>query len=276
MQSFITLGLCCSIASIATADPVLPPLTAGTAETTAFNILVGLPIEEEAPAAEATEEKSPWSVSLGLGLNASKTDSKTVGFNANASAVRKDDLSDWASDLKYIYNVNDDTIDDNFLIAQTLYNRLLDQDSPWSWFARSSYQFNQTESYRQRFKAFGGGGYFVSRTDDLRWNLNAGLGTVWNEQGTEDGWTVRSTFGTSTDWKPMDGLTFTGSVSIENDLARFQNYLLVTEARLDLALAAMADNLSLYLTVRDEYDNAPAAGDQYNSIWVTLGLAYGF
>ena len=78
------------------------------------------------------------------------------------------------------------------------------------------------------------------------------------------------------DWTPTEGVKFTGSLSIENDVSNYNSYLLVTEVRLDVALAAMANNLSVYVTIRDEYDNTPADGDQYNSIWVTLGLAYGF
>ena len=256
-------------------------ITAGAAAAptipSAAELITGIaPQDDAAVAEEAVEEKSPWTGTVGLGLNASKTDTKTLGFNANAAATRKDDMSVWTNSLKYIYNVDDDSVDDNFLIAQTEYDRLFAPESPWNWFVQSSYQFNQTEAYRQRFKAFGGAGYFVSRTDDLRWNLKGGLGTVWNERGSESGWTARTILGTNVDWTPTEGVKFTGSLSIENDISNYNSYLLVTEVRLDVALAAMANNLSVYVTIRDEYDNTPADGDQYNSIWVTLGLAYGF
>ena len=268
MRSFALALLAATTSAATAAEPTIP---------SAAELITGIaPQDDAAIADEAVEEKSPWTGTVGLGLNASKTDTKTLGFNANAAATRTDDISTWASSLKYIYNVDDEKVDDNFLIAQTEYDRLFAPESPWNWFAQSSYQFNQTESYRQRFKAFGGVGYFVSRTEDLRWNLKGGLGTVWNERGSESGWTARTTFGTNVDWTPTKGVKFTGSMSIENDINSYNSYLLVTEVRLDVALAAMANNLSVYLTIRDEYDNTPADGDQYNSIWVTLGLAYGF
>lgn len=242
----------------------------------AAELIAGIAPQDDAAVAEATEEKSPWSGSVGIGLTASKTDTKTVGMNATGAATRKDDLSNWASSVKYIYNATDGVVDDNFLIAQTEYDRLFAPDSPWNWFAQSSYQFNQTETYRQRFRGYGGLGYFISRTEELRWNLKAGLGALWNERGTENGWTGRTIAGTTADWKPVKGIAFKGSMSIENDVADYQSYFLVTEIRLDVALAAMANNLSMYLTFRDEYDSSPGVGDQWNSMWVTLGVAYGF
>jgi hypothetical protein len=68
---------------------------------------------------------------------------------------------------------------------------------------------------------------------------------------------------------------FAGSTQIENQMEAFESYLLVTEVRLDVALKAM-DNLGLYLTLRDEYDSNPGNGDVFNSLWLTLGVAYSF
>ncbi|MEE2972400.1 MAG: DUF481 domain-containing protein [Planctomycetota bacterium] len=240
-------------------------------------VLGGAPIEEDAPVVdgEAAEAKSPWTGSIGLGFSASKTTTDTIGLNFNATAMRKDDLSTWASSLKYVYNEDDSEVKDNFLVAQSDYDRLFSPGSPWNWFVNGSYQFNQTENYRQRIKGFGGAGYFISRTDDLTWSARGGAGSSWDEQGTQSGWTPRATFSTLTKWKPAGGITFEGSASLEPAFEDFSNYLTVIEIKLNVALSMM-DNLSMYFTLRDEYNSKPSEGDSYNQVWVTLGFAYGF
>ena len=231
--------------------------------------------DADAPEEAAPEEKSPWKGSFGLGLTASKTTTETVGLNMNAAVTRTDELSTWASSMKYVYNVDDSEVKDNFFVAQTQYDRLLGVDSPWSWFLSSSYQFNQTESYRQRLKGFGGAGYFFARSDDLTWNGRGGAGTSWDEHGSKQGWTPRALFSTTANWKPLEGMTFEGSASFEPAFSDFSNYLAVLEMKINLAVSSV-DNLSVYFTLRDEYNSRPGVGDSFNQIWVTLGFAYGF
>lgn len=244
-------------------------------------LVLDIPAPQDEPPVEIADagedEKSPWTSSIGLGLTASRTDSNTTGLNFNFTTSRKDELSTWASSVKYIYNSDDSQVQDNFLVAQTDYDQLIapDDPTPWSWFANGSYQFNQTESYRQRGKGFGGAGYSFSRTAELRWSGRGGLGSTWDERGSERGWTTRAQFSTIADWKPTDGIKIEGSVGFEPALDDFRNYLVVLEMKINVALKSM-DDLSIYMTIRDEYDSRPGSGDEYNQIWLTLGFAYGF
>ena len=150
-----------------------------------------------------------------------------------------------------------------------------DEGGVWNWFAQTSYQYNETESYRQRFKAFGGLGYFLSRTDELTWNLKGGVGASWDERSLLEGWTARSLLGTNWKWAIGEGIGFEGSASIENKLEDFEQYFAVVEMRVNVALKAM-ENLNLYVSLRDEYNSDPGPGDSWNSLWVTMGFTYGF
>lgn len=257
-------------APIAAAD--LVPTSPTVPTTTA--LILGLAQDADA-AAPAVEAKSLWTGTVGMGLTASRTDTNTLGFNFNASASRADDLSNWDSNLKYIYNEDDGSVQDNFFIAQTEYDRLFQKDSAWNWFAQGSYQYNETETYRQRLKAFAGPGYFISRTEELTWNLKAGAGTTWDDQGSENGWTARSVAGTNWKWQIRKGINFQGSAEIQNSLKDFESYLAVLELRVNVALEMM-ENLNLYFSLRDEYDSSPGSGGTWNSMWITMGFSYGF
>jgi hypothetical protein len=250
----------------AVAEPIIP---------SAAELITGIAAPDDAVPVAKAEEKSPWTGSIGGGLTYTDTGSVTTGLNVSANAVRKDTMSTWASSFKYIYNEDDGVIQDNFGIVQTEYDRFLKEGSPWNWFVQGSYQHNGTEAYRDRAKGYGGLGYRISQTDTLVWNVKGGVGATWDRLGTEAGTVARTIVGTAATWTITDGVKFAGSTQIENQMEAFESYLLVTEVRLDVALKAM-DNLGLYLTLRDEYDSNPGNGDVFNSLWLTLGVAYSF
>jgi hypothetical protein len=250
----------------AVAEPIIP---------SAAELITGIAAPDDAVPVAKAEEKSPWTGSIGGGLTYTDTGSVTTGLNVSANAVRKDTMSTWASSFKYIYNEDDGVIQDNFGIVQTEYDRFLKEGSPWNWFVQGSYQHNGTEAYRDRAKGYGGIGYRISQTDTLTWNVKGGVGATWDRLGTESGTVARTIVGTAAIWTITDGVKFAGSTQVENQMEAFESYLLVTEVRLDVALKAM-DNLGLYLTLRDEYDSNPGNGDVYNSLWLTLGVAYSF
>ena len=266
MMDPLSLLLAAPLVATAPAPPTTSPVDPAS-------LVLG--IQDDADADVVVEEKSPWSGSLGLGLTLSRTTTNTLGFNFGASATRVDVMSNWNSSFKYIYNEDDDVVQDNFLIAQSEYDRLFSEGGAWNWFGQTSYQYNETESYRQRFKAFGGLGYFLSRTDELSGNLKGGVGASWDERSRLEGWSARSLLGTNWNWAISDGIGFEGNASIENKLEDFESYFAVLELKVNVALTAM-DNLNLYVSLRDEYNSDPGPGDSWNSLWVTMGFTYGF
>lgn len=249
--------------------------TPSTSIPTPRDLIVGAFVQDDADSKESEESKSPWSGNLGGGLAYTKTTTTTVAINFNASANRVDDMSRWTNSAKVVYNKNDGEVQDNFLIVQSEFDRLFREGGNLNWFVQSSWQHNETEIYTDRFKGFGGLGYFLYRQDDITWNVKGGAGATWDRRGTMAGWAARSLVGSNCTWTITEGMTFTGSASIENEFGRLERYLAVLELRVDVALK-MLDNLSVFASLRDEYDSAPGEGDSWNQLWITLGVSYGF
>ncbi|MDG2021556.1 MAG: DUF481 domain-containing protein [Phycisphaerales bacterium] len=238
--------------------------------------IVGIVADDDATplATEATPPKSPWKSTIGAGLSYSQTDDITLGANFNGSFTRNDENSKWNTSLKYIYNFDDNEVKDNFGVIQTNYERLLRDHPDWLWFAQGSFQYNETEAYKTRTKAFGGLGYLVSRTDNLKMLLKGGLGASKDRNGDSDV-IPRSLLGYSVDWAINDLVQLTSSGSIENDIGSYSEYLVVLELELTVTVSRL-NNLGLYLTLRDEYDSKPSPGDSWNQVWMTMGLNYSF
>ncbi len=238
--------------------------------------VVGIVADDDATplATEATPPKSPWKSTIGAGLSYSQTDDITLGANFSGSFTRNDENSKWNTSLKYIYNFDDNEVKDNFGVIQTNYERLLDEHPDWLWFTQGSFQYNETEAYKTRTKAFGGLGYLVSRTDNLKMLLKGGLGASKDRNGDSDV-IPRSLLGYSVDWAINDLVQLTSSGSIENDIGSYSEYLVVLELELTVTVSRL-NNLGLYLTLRDEYDSNPSPGDSWNQVWMTMGLNYSF
>ena len=262
---------------------LLTPGVAAAETPSAARLILGYPLDADdegdaSPLAATTDDstppKSPWNVTLGAGLSYSQTDDLTLGANFNGSLVRDDDDSKWTTTLKYVYNFDDNEVKDNFGIIGTNYERMFASNSKLLWFLRGSYQYNQTENYKTRIKAFGGLGYLASSTDELKLRVNGGVGGSKDRNGNTD-FIPRTTFGYSLDWAINSLTRLTSTTSIENDIKTYGDYLLVIEANLNVKVSE-AQNLSLYINVRDEYDSNPSEGDSWNQIWLTMGLSYAF
>ncbi|MAH67443.1 MAG: hypothetical protein CMJ27_13895 [Phycisphaerae bacterium] len=262
---------------------LLTPGVAAAETPSAARLILGYPLDADdegdaSPLAATTDDstppKSPWNVTLGAGLSYSQTDDLTLGANFNGSLVRDDDDSKWTTTLKYVYNFDENEVKDNFGIIGTNYERMFASNSKLLWFLRGSYQYNQTENYKTRIKAFGGLGYLASSTDELKLRVNGGVGGSKDRNGNTD-FIPRTTFGYSLDWAINSLTRLTSTTSIENDIKTYGDYLLVIEANLNVKVSE-AQNLSLYINVRDEYDSNPSEGDSWNQIWLTMGLSYAF
>jgi hypothetical protein len=228
------------------------------------------PLEAEA----TTAPKSPWTSTIGAGLSYSQTDDINLGANFNGSFARNDEKSKWETSLKYIYNFDDNEVKDNFGVIQSSFERLLDDHPKWLWFTQGSFQYNETEAYKTRTKAFGGLGFLVSRSDNLKLLVKGGLGASKDRNGDSD-IIPRSLVGYSVDWAINELVKLTSNGSIENDIGAYSEYLAVIELNLTITVSKF-NNLGLYLTLRDEYDSNPSVGDSWNQVWLTMGLNYSF
>jgi len=262
---------------------LLAPGVAAAEIPSAARLILGHPLDAEAgddesPLAATTDDsappKSPWTVTLGAGLSYSQTDDVTLGANFNGTAVRDGDDSKWTTTLKYVYNFDESEVKDNFGIIATNYEQMFAANSKFLWFVRGSYQYNQTENYKTRIKAFGGLGYLASSTEELKLRVSGGVGGSKDRNGNTD-FIPRTTFGYSLDWALNSLTRLTSTTSIENDIQAYDDYLLVVEANLTVKVSE-TQNLSLYLNIRDEYDSNPSEGDSWNQIWLTMGLSYAF
>lgn len=222
----------------------------------------------------AEETKSPWTGNVGLSMNGSNTTSDSLSVRFNTSGTRKTDDDQLSMSLVYMIQYFDNELSENngrFDVEQ-LWN--CSPDAAWNAWVQGSVQFNANEGYRTRVRSYGGLGYKVINNEALTINFKGGLGGRWDFRGNTS-IIAQSIIETDVNWAIDEGLTFTSSASIANDLDEFSSYILGVRVQLEMAIKAV-DGLALSLGVRDEYDSTPSLGSSYNQLWYWAGLQYSF
>ena len=240
----------------------------------AESLIFAIDKEGDAALQEEEEAKSPWSGSIGLALNGNSSNTVTFNIMLNADVKRETPMEIFTSSIMYMFKYDGGDVTDNnglFTISQT-WN--LAPDSPWNLWVQGSYQYDATEGYISRITGYGGAGYRVVNTKDLKINVKGGLGAQWDYRGNT-AVQPQTIFEITSDWSIVDGFKFTSNASIANNVMRYNSYLLRGRAQLEAAIKAVK-GLALTVGVRDEYNSTPSAGSSYNQLWYWVGLQYSF
>ncbi|MCH2160284.1 MAG: DUF481 domain-containing protein [Phycisphaerales bacterium] len=259
-------------ASISLAADTPPPATMPTASQ-----LLGLPVlqdDDVSPPPGEKEAKSPWKGSVGLSLSGNQGTSSSISFRFSTSATRKTDLEEFNINVTYYYEYKNGSRSENNgnLAISQVWN--LGPDDPWNIFAQGNWLYDATEGFVSRVNAYGGAGYKAINRKDLTLNLKLGLGAQW-EYRENTAVRPQTLLEANNEWQISEGIKFTGSLSIANDVQKFENYLATIKAEFNVEIADI-EGLALNVGIRDIYNSNPGADSSYNQLWYWIGLKYGF
>jgi len=143
-------------------------------------------VEEAAPEAVAeSEEKSPWSLSLNLGLNGSTGNSEIFNFRGGFDARRERETDIFLFTSTYKLATENGTETEN-----RWFNRIrqewLEQDSPWTYFLQGTLEVDEFQDYDSRVAGQGGFGYRFIDTEETFLIGRLGAGAAREFGGEED------------------------------------------------------------------------------------------
>ena len=226
--------------------------------------------------ARADDKPSKWSGSGALGLTATKGNSDTLQFNANAQIAREFSAKDTAAfGVSYTFaqdktsGVKKTTAsavqafgDYKHLFSERIYGGL-----------RVDFFHDDIADLRYRFIVGPLLGYYFIKSETTRFSAEAGPSVVVEDVGGNDDsyMTVRVSerleHQVNRGWKVWQTADFFPQID-ETD-----NYLIVAEIGSESALSS---KLSLRLVLQDKYDNQPAAGKKKNDLTFITALVCKF
>ena len=214
-----------------------------------------------------------WDKSLNFGFNLTDGNSDTVLFTAgaNASADYGDDLFDFEVAVKYGEARNLDTgvkaETQNDVRARGDYKHLI--SDRWYLGTGADFLHDNIADVNYRVKAKTALGYFLIKDEDLRFNVEAGPGYVFERVASISNDYFAPFISERLEWDITETSKFYEAATVTFDVDESDNTLVEAEAGLE---AALSTNLSLIVAVKDIYDNLPAEGRQRNDLSIITAL----
>ena len=216
---------------------------------------------EQAALEAAAEEKTfwqrfreDWNSKLTLGLNGSAGPTDRQDYRIKFKTGFEDGRDRVSFDTSWYYATADGNQSQNQFQAN-LTKDWLQKDEPWFFFVKGQYKFDNNRSWENRTSAFGGGGYTLTKTEDVEVNTRLGFGGTY-EYGSVNDFTPEALFGGSVvKWHVSERSAIAGETLYYPSLEDSRNFRIESSLEWTYKLD-MADGLSLKLGVENEYDSA--------------------
>lgn len=241
---------------------------------TVFILSLNSIVSAECKPCEEDPDPTAWKKSLAFGFNLTDGNSETSLLNIRLKANQEKDNNIWIFDVEQgwgettnsVSQEDEKTVDFTKALAQ--YKRLLTERFYVGLGASALQDDISDVKYRVVPGVFAG--YFLVKSDSTSLALEAGPAYTFEEVGgVEDDY-----------FSPRIGdrfvYTFSKTSSIFQtadvtfDVNDSENYIVTAEVGVQAALNSM---LSLVVSVKDAYDNIPAAGKERNDIAVVSALS---
>ena len=203
-----------------------------------------------------------WDSEFALGLAGSSGNTKTQSFNAEFKTKKETTKVRWLFDSKYFYNSDHSQTTENQFSAQLTHDWLL-PNSPWFYFARGRYEYDQFQAWKSRISAYGGGGYTFIDKPDLQVLSRLGFGAT-KDLGGDHSLTPEALVGGSViKWKITKNQTINLSETFYPALDNLGQFRNIFDADWKIKID-QADGLSVKLGIEDQYNSHVTGGDKRN------------
>ncbi len=226
------------------------------------------PTEAEAALAEP---EVVWSGSASLGLHGASGNTERMSVRGDLALSR--DTARFETDFTAVYSyATEDGNESANRLDTKLRNDWLIEDSPWRYYARARYEFDEFQDWRHRVSGGPGIGYLWSKTDRLYFLTRAGV-DVTREFGGEDD-TVRpeGVLGFDLQYHLSESQRLVWVFDFLPDVSEFGPYRFETNAALEVDIDR-TNGLFLKIGVEDRYDSTPGPDKKRNDFvyFITLG-----
>jgi hypothetical protein len=221
---------------------------------------------------EVTNVTYKSSVALGATYKSGNTEKSL--FTMNLKGDRYSPKNDWINSLYGEYGKTEGDQTEGKVRGQSDYRYKFGGKNVFGGAFAEAYQ-DTIKQIRVRLKAGPNVGYYFINKETLKFDTSAGVNYVYERTPTEERnfgeWRLASHYL----WDLTELSSFYFSIEYSANLEDYNdgNGLLVTGLK-----SQVKDNLSLFVELRDEYDNIKDSVDvqEYNDVTVMAGLAYDF
>lgn len=228
----------------------------------------------EAPPADPISWLDGWKGSVNAGLFGSE--GNTERLSATAILEAKREHTRWDSHILLLYSLarDDGENSQNYFLASAR-NDWKFGDSPWVFFAKGTFEYDEFQDWDQRVTLFAGPGYHFIRNDTTSLLGRVGAGVSKEFGSDDDEWKPELNIGADFSHKIDSRQTFTASADYYPALDGFPEYR--AEFKAEYAVLLNDDNnMNLKIGALDRYDSTPGLGFKRNDLdyYITIGWEF--
>lgn len=220
---------------------------------------------------KAEKDPEAWQKSIVFGFNITSGNSDTNLTTAGAKAQREKDGNIWQFEGYHSVGEEDNETTVDFSNALASYKRLFTERFYGTM--GTTYIRNDISDVKYRVTADPGLGYFLWKEDDLKFSVEAGPSYLWEEVDGESDDYLAPRVGERIEYALGETSKFFEQANVLLDINDSDNYLVTGEAGIEAKLNSM---LSLVISIKDIYDNMPAAGRKQNDLISLTTLSVNF
>ncbi len=218
-----------------------------------------------------TRDAADWTGNISVGFNYTSGNTDVNLFNIGALAQREVDRNIWKFSAAHSIGENNNQTNIDQTVGLAEYKRLL-SDRIYLGLS-TDFRRDDIADVAYRVIVNPSVGYFFIKSDDMKFNVEAGPSYVFEEVGGLTNDYLAPRLGERFEWQISDTAKFFEQVFILVDSEDGDNYLVNAEAGLETKIVG---SWNLVLSARDVYDNVPAAGLKQNDLTFLTSLAYSY
>lgn len=218
-----------------------------------------------------TEPDVQWSGSASLGLHGASGNTERLSVRSDLALSR--DTARFETDFTAVYSYATEEGNESANRLDTkLRNDWLIADSPWRYYARARYEFDEFQDWRHRVSGGPGVGYLWSKTERLYFLTRAGVDVTREFGGEDDTITPEGVLGFDLQYHLSESQRLVWVFDFMPDVSEFGPYRFETNAALEIDIDR-TNGLFLKIGVEDRYDSTPGPEKKRNDFvyFITLG-----
>lgn len=209
------------------------------------------------PEPESQDEKPPkiWEGSVQLGVDGSSGNDESFNIRLGADVKRKTELRVLTASIDYHKNRSDGDGATNRLKHEARYERLF-PETPWTWFTRETFLYDEAQDYDSRVTGDTGIGYKFIDEKDFKFAGRLGGGFSHEFGGPDDELVPELVLGVDYEYQITKRQKLTLTADYKPDVTDPSDYRMESKATWE-ALLDEEMNLSLKCSVEDQFDSTP-------------------
>jgi hypothetical protein len=214
-----------------------------------------------------------WKSSVGLGASYKSGNTDQTLFSLNMKANQTSPTHDWINSLYAEYGKTDGKQTEGQVRGQSNYRHMFGKsDFFGGWFAEA--YTDSIKQIRARVKTGPDLGYYFVRNKKISFDLSVGLNAVYENTASSEETFAECRVAGNFMWNFSENASYYFTAEYSADVENTDNGsgLLVTGLK-----SKMNDHLSLFVELRDDYDNIVSSTDvDHNDLTIAAGVEYAF